>query len=255
MKSKTLAIATVLTTLSLVAPAVAAKPQDIQKLLSSKQCSQCDLSNAGLVFANLTGADLSGANLTGTNLSRATLQGADLRGANLTGASLVGANLIGAKLDGANLSAADLRSAYLTGATLDGASLENTMLQGVIGLSPTAGKSGDFYRWAIDDSAHKNFAGAVENFSQALYRKPDFAEAYLGRGVARFQTGDRPGAIADAKQAEQLFTAQNNPQGIQIAQRLTQELQAPPPKQQSGGIGLGQKLLSIVGVLLQFFPF
>ena len=57
-------------------------------------CSNANLSGAGLTFANLyradlTGADLRDANLAGANLSFAHLTGADLRDASLHGATLL----------------------------------------------------------------------------------------------------------------------------------------------------------------------
>lgn len=234
-----------------VAPAKAENVEHTRQLLSSKQCSQCDLTNAGLVFAKLSNANLTQANLSGANLSRADLQGADLRGANLTGASLYGANLMGAKLDGAILSMADLRKAYLVGMTYEGAVMENALLQGAIGLPSTIGNPEEFYRWAVEDAKQGNHPRAVENFTQTLLRKPDFAPAYLGRAVSRLHTMDRQGAIADTQQAEQLFKMQGDTQGVTIAQTLVKELTAPPPKQQKDGNGLGFALLNIAGMVLR----
>ena len=76
---------------------------DYQRLMATKKCVKCDLteaylSGADLVFTNLSGADLSGADLTEaylfyTNLSTADLSGADLNEVNLSAANLEGANL------------------------------------------------------------------------------------------------------------------------------------------------------------------
>lgn len=233
-------------------PAGAENLEQTQKLLATKQCSGCELSNAGLVYADLSGADLSGADLSRANLSRANLQGADLRGAILVGASLSGANLTAAKLDGANLNAVDLRHAYLTNATVAGANLDKALLQGAIGLPTAIGKPEDFYQWAIADSEQKNYASAVENFNQVLARQPDFAPAYLGRGIARLQTSDRVGAIADLKQADKLFTAQGDPKTAQGIQQSLKELETPPAQLKTGN-GLGIKLISAFATLLQLF--
>ncbi|MDC0840399.1 pentapeptide repeat-containing protein, partial [Limnoraphis robusta] len=65
-----------------MAPVQASNLQEIRQLLSTKECPNCNLTNAGLVLADLSGANLSGANLTGANLSRANLTGANLTGAN-----------------------------------------------------------------------------------------------------------------------------------------------------------------------------
>ncbi len=235
-----------------VVPARAENPEQTQKLLATRQCSGCELSDVGLVYADLSGADLRGTNLSGANLSRANLSGADLRGANLVGANLVGANLIGAKLDGANLSVTDLRHADVTNATLEGANLTNTLLQGTVGLAGAVGNPEDFYRWAVADSEQKNYASAVENFSQVLARQPGFAQAYLGRGMARLQTGDRKGAIDDLKRADQRFTAQGDLKTAQGIQQSIKTLETPekPVKNRSG---FGMNLLSAFATLLQLF--
>ena len=94
-------------------------------------CSNANLSGAGLTFANLyradlTGADLRDANLAGANLSFAHLTGADLRDASLHGATLLVADLRRANLAGADLSGATLSGAFLTGVNLSGADLTAT---------------------------------------------------------------------------------------------------------------------------------
>ena len=76
---------------------------DYQRLMATKKCVKCDLteaylSGADLVFTNLSGvnlsgADLSEANLFYTNLSAADLSEADLNEVNLSAADLEGANL------------------------------------------------------------------------------------------------------------------------------------------------------------------
>ncbi len=106
---------------------------DLNKLLSTKQCWNCDLNHANLAGANLTGANLIDANLTGATLTSANLTDAKMPGANLTkayaanatlrGAMLIGANLTSADLSGADLSITSLNSANLTGANLTGANL------------------------------------------------------------------------------------------------------------------------------------
>ena len=247
-----LPVAAVLTAWSMALPAQAENLEQVQTLLATRQCAGCELSNAGLVYADLQGADLQRADLSRANLSRVNLQGADLRGANLLGASLSGANLTGANLDGANLTAADLRYAAVTNATFQGAKLDNALLQGTIGLTTTIGSPADFYRWAMLDSEAKNYASAVTNFTQLLARKPDFAPAYLGRGMAKLQTSDRIGAIADLKQADKLFTAQGDIKTAQGIQQSVKTLETPPTQPKVGN-GMGINLLSALGTLLQLF--
>lgn len=254
MKPTTLAIATLLTSLSLTLPARAENLEHSRQLLSTRQCPGCNLSNAGLIFAELSGANLSRADLTRANLSRANLQGADLRGANLMGASLNGANLTGARLEGANLMAADLRGAYLTGAVLEGAMTDGALLEGAIGLPTTIGTAEEFYQLAIQDERRRDYVRSTENFTQVIIRKPTFAPAYFGRAAARAQGGDRTGAIADAREAERLFTGQGDQKNAELATKFAMLLEHPPEeKQPKGGNGIGTALLGLLGGALQIF--
>ena len=251
MRTAVLVESTVLlTALGMALPAQADNAEQVQTLLSTKQCTRCELSNAGLVYADLRGANLQQANLSRANLSRANLQGANLSGASLMGASLAGANLTGANLDGANLTAADLRYATATNATFQGASLDHASLQGTIGLAVAVGTPEAFYRWAMTDSEQKNYALAVANFSQVLARQPDFAPAYLGRGMAKLQINDRVGAIVDLKQADKLFTAKGDIKTAQSIQESVKTLETPPAQPKAGN-GFGSNLLSAFVTILQ----
>ena len=82
--------------LAVATTAIAANPDDVQRLKSTGNCPGCDLSEA-----HLTPLDLQKANLAGANLSKANLYAADLRGADLTGAILDEADLNRADLTGA----------------------------------------------------------------------------------------------------------------------------------------------------------
>ena len=66
-------------------------PEDLQKLLHTNKCVECDLSD--LSEANLLGATIRGANLRGAELSSSYLRWADLSGADLREANLSGAEL------------------------------------------------------------------------------------------------------------------------------------------------------------------
>lgn len=217
--------AILLTTLSVINPVLAENLQDTRQLLTSRQCPNCDLRGAGLVWANLAGADLTGANLMGANLSRANLQGADLRGANLSGASLFGANLTGANLAGVIVNGTDLRNAYLMGADLTGVDLNNAFLIGAIGLSPNNGTAEDFYRLGVAEAKAGNYQNAIAHYNHALSLKPDLAAAYFGRGMARADLGDYPGALEDAERSRQLYVSQGSPEGEQVSQQLIEVIQ------------------------------
>ncbi|HLO84293.1 MAG TPA: pentapeptide repeat-containing protein [Nostocaceae cyanobacterium] len=256
MKSRIFATVVFLITFSLSATAQAANSEHVRQLLATKKCQNCDLTNAGLVMADLTGADLSGANLAGANLSRAKLSGADLRGANLSGASLFGANLIQTKLSAADLTGADLRESYLMNAELTSANLTGTIFQGAIGIPAQAAKPEDFYAWGMAEASKGNLTPAIDYFSQAIALKPDYAGAYLSRGVARYQSLDRQKALADAQIAAKLFTEQKNTEGIETAQAFIKELQTPyQEKIDTGKPSFMDFVGSLGSVLLQFLPF
>ncbi|ARV60928.1 hypothetical protein BZZ01_21975 [Nostocales cyanobacterium HT-58-2] len=256
MKSQILTTAALLTIVTLSQTAQAANPEHLRQLLASKQCQNCDLTGAGLVMADLSGADLSGANLTGANLSRANLSGADLRGANLSGTGLFGANLTSANFNGANLLGADLRNSYLANAQLHGASLNGVNLQGAIGIPSQIAKPEEFYAWGVAEAQKGNLQQAIDYFNQAIVIKPDYAGAYLARGVARYQIFDRQGAFQDAQVAEKLFTSQNNSTGMQTAQAFVKELQTPyETKVKPAKPNFLDFVGSIGSLFLQFLPF
>jgi uncharacterized protein YjbI with pentapeptide repeats len=90
------AVVTVMLSVLLVGGASAFNEAQLQRLKTTRQCPNCDLSFADLSFANLPNADLCHADLSDAILSDAALIGANLTGANLVGADLNGANLSGA---------------------------------------------------------------------------------------------------------------------------------------------------------------
>lgn len=256
MRNQVLSVALFVSVVGLSAEVRAANPEHLKQLIATKQCQQCDLSGAGLVRADLRGADLSGANLIGANLSRANLSGADLTGANLSGTGLFGANLSAAKLAGANLLGADLRNTYLMSVDLTGVDLRAVNLQGAVGIPLQSAQPQQFYAWGVAAAQQGNQQQAIDYFEQAIAAKPDYAGAYLARGIARFQIFDRKGAFEDAQLAEKMFTSQNNREGVITAQAFIQELQAPlEPKLDKGKPSFTDFVGSLGSVLLQFLPF
>ncbi|MFM2428832.1 MAG: hypothetical protein RLZZ511_45 [Cyanobacteriota bacterium] len=233
-----------------------AQSSPTQQLLATKQCASCNLSGAGLVLAKLPGADLRSANLVGANLSQADLTGANLAGANLVGAGLSGANLAGANLRGANLSGVDLRDAYLVGADLTDAKLDNAYYQTAIGLPKTVGTADEFYRLAVMNGQQRQYEQAVNNFTQALDRQPDYAAAWLGRGVALYQSGNLKAAIADVERAIAIYERNGDKVNLESARKMVAEMRKPvnDPAAKGGGLGnVGQALLGVGGLLLKLF--
>ncbi|MBD2570343.1 pentapeptide repeat-containing protein [Anabaena lutea] len=256
MKNQILYTAAFLLTISLPATAQTSNYEAIKQLLATKQCQNCNLRNAGLVMADLSEANLNGADLRGANLSRANLTGADLRGANLTGASLFGVNLSEAKLSGANLTGANLGNTYLMNAELNDANLQGTIFQGAVGIPSQIAKPEEFYAWGVAAAEKGNLKPAIDYFSQAIALKPDYAGAYLSRGVASYQALDRKNALEDAQMAAKLFEEQKNAEGMLTAQAFILELKTPYTENVKPSKPSFMDFAGSVGsVLLQFLPF
>ena len=256
MKLQLLAVITLLTTIA--APIRAESLSDLNQLLNSKKCSQCDLSDAGLVQANLVSSDLSQANLAGANLSQANLKGADLRGANLAGASLHGANLAGANLLGANLTGTDLRNAYVNNANLDGVDLDSAHVNGIKGLATTAATAEQFHRWGVREAEHGNYKGAIANYQKAIKLDPELAPAYLGLAIIQFNFDYRGAAQKNTQMAMDLFEKQEHELGLQTASNfqtkmtMIQEAEENMASQEGGHGQVGKFMGSVGSLLLQF---
>jgi len=65
------------------------------------------------------------------------------------------------------------------------------------------------------------YAPAVRYFTQAILYLPSDVSAYFYRAFARLETGDKPGAIANLRQAVVLYKQQGNVAG---AERGSNEL-------------------------------
>ncbi len=117
---------------------------NIQILLDTKECPQCNLTGADLEGADLERANLEGANLEGATLEKANVKNAYLVGANLSNANLHKANfensvmllanfnnsdLGEANLQATNLKYSTFKNAEIIKAKLDGDGLNRTQLQ------------------------------------------------------------------------------------------------------------------------------
>ena len=256
MKLQLLAVITLLTTI--VVPAQAENLTDLNQLLGSKKCSECDLSDAGLVQADLIGSDLTAANLAGANLSQANLKGANLTGANLAGASLHGANLTGANLTGANLTGTDLRNAYVNNANLDGVDLDSAHLNGIKGLAATAATAEQFHRWGVREAENGNYKGAIANYQKAIKIDPELAPAYLGLAIIQFNFDYRGAAQKNTQMAMDLFKKQEHKLGLQTATNfktkmtMIQEAEENMAAKEGGHGQIGKFMGSVGSLLLQF---
>lgn len=254
-QSVLIAIATI-TSLSLPLSTSAENLSHLNQLLTTKQCSQCDLGGSGLVMSDLPGAQLAGANLAHANLSQANLAGANLQGANLAGASLYGANLQGANLQGANLTGTDLRNAYLVDADLTDIDLDTAYMEGAKGVPEYAGTPEQFYRWGVEEAERGHHQAAIAHYNQAIELEPTYAPAYLALGITQYNIDRRAEAAQNIDFAAQLFAEQENELGIQAAQgfqrrmelvRLMEEKRAENFQPKGSNVG---KFIGGVGSLL-----
>ena len=258
MKPQLLFVIITSTTIALSLPVQAESLTDLNQLLSTKKCSQCDLNSSGLVQADLKGADLLQADLTGANLSQANLTGANLTGANLTGASLNGANLTGANLTGANLAGTDLRNAYVGNTNLTEVDLDSAHLEGIKGLSETAASAEQFHRWGVREAAQGNYNAAIANYRKAIKIDPELAPSYLGLAIIEYNFDRRAEAKKNTAIAAKLFKKQEHQLGYKTATDFQQKMALiqkaeDNAEQQEGGMGnVGKFIGSIGSLLLQF---
>ena len=258
MKPQLLTIVIGLASIAVTIPSQAESLSDLNQLLNTKKCAQCDLSNAGLAQANLTGADLVQANLVGANLSQVNLTGANLAGANLAGTSLHGANLTGANLTGVNLAGTDLRNAYLGNANLSQVNLDAAYLEGVKGLSQTAASAEQFHRWGVEEAENGNYNNAIAHYNKAIKLDPELAPAYLGLAIIQYNFDRRSEAMKNSAIAAKLFQEQEHQLGYQTATNFQQKMalieQAEAQAEdKQGGLGHVGKFMGSVGsLLLQF---
>ncbi|MBM9519949.1 pentapeptide repeat-containing protein [Desulforhopalus vacuolatus] len=104
--------------------ASAAARENLQILLETRTCQNCDLS--GL---DLNRLDLSGVNLQGADLSLSSCKLTNLSEANLSKAKLNGVSFDGADLGEADLRGADLRGVRMDSAYLDGAKISGKIVE------------------------------------------------------------------------------------------------------------------------------
>ncbi|MGA9382448.1 MAG: pentapeptide repeat-containing protein [Phormidium sp.] len=177
---------------------------NVKRLMTTKECQQCNLQKANLSGLDLSNARLSKANLRKANLSNANLKGADLKEANLEGAILNDAQLSGVELQNAILTDVVIRNrVYRERGKKIVYSVEEASRQGwdiAVGHpAPTYWDRGN-KRFKLGD-----IAGSVEDYSQAINLHDQLKAAYYNRGLALLKLGKRQQAISDFRIAARFY--------------------------------------------------
>ncbi|MEO6862081.1 MAG: tetratricopeptide repeat protein, partial [Microcoleus sp.] len=66
-----------------------------------------------------------------------------------------------------------------------------------IELSAIEQTAEEFYNQGVAKYNKRDYQGAIEAYDRAIKLNPNYVDAYVGRGNARDDSGDRQGAIAD----------------------------------------------------------
>lgn len=91
----------------------------------------------------------------------------------------------------------------------------------------------DFLQQAIEKAKRRNFAAALEDLDWVLQLDPGDTDAYIHRGQVRAELGDRSGAIADYRQAAQIFLDRADKNNAQALLIKIQQLQQAQPQRTS----------------------
>ncbi|MEB3307496.1 MAG: pentapeptide repeat-containing protein [Cyanobacteriota bacterium] len=207
-----------------MASVVQAGDHDLIRLLETRRCPGCILSDADLVHADLGEADLRSSRLRGANLSQASLDGALFTGADLSFASLQGASLRGADLRGAQLIGTDLRQADLSGARLDAGALSQAHWQQARGLSADLLSYAELHNSGVEAARSGRFPDAERWFGMAIRREPDAAISWLARGIARSELGQQERAAADLSYAAGLYRLRGEEQEAAHLEKVASQL-------------------------------
>jgi tetratricopeptide (TPR) repeat protein len=62
----------------------------------------------------------------------------------------------------------------------------------------------EFYNRGLEKAKQKNYAGAIEDFNQAIQLDPYFSTAYIERGLAYYKSGATLQAVFDYNEAIKL---------------------------------------------------
>ena len=223
--------------------AKAADPQQLMRILESRQCPACDLKDADLVQADLRNAQLTGAQLQGANLSGARLDGADLRDTNLRFTSLAGASLRGADLRGSDLTGTDLRQSDLTGAALSPNGLSRSHWQQAQGVNLNLQSYAELHNAGTVAAQAGQFPDSEKFFSAAISSSPNAAITWMARGIIRAEQGKTEDAYNDLLQSSTLYLEMGE-KDLAFQIKNAAEALVRPDKIPRGGNGFASNLAS-----------
>jgi uncharacterized protein YjbI with pentapeptide repeats len=150
MKFNRLALAIWLFIAAFPASTQAANLDHVRQLLRTKNCPNCDLSEANLDRVDLSNANVSGANLRGANLRHVLFANANLSKADLSNAEVTSTNFTGANLSGANLAGVVNRS-ICTG-LLESIELEKLSFSDSMNTFCSMVEISEILRWIPDET-------------------------------------------------------------------------------------------------------
>jgi Flp pilus assembly protein TadD len=82
-----------------------------------------------------------------------------------------------------------------------------------------------FFTQGVEKSRSGGYEAAIQDFDQALQIDPFDPEVYGHRCVARYQLGDKLGAIADCQQAASLYLNPGKTKEHQYSLKMLSKLQ------------------------------
>jgi tetratricopeptide (TPR) repeat protein len=116
------------------------------------------------------------------------------------------------------------------------------------------GDAEDFYRLGVSEAKAGHYVNAIDFYNQALRLDDKLAAAYFARSMALADLGNLTGAMADAKQAEQLYKTLNSPEGekfsLQLVEALEYKLNPEENKPRGGFVGMLESAAPILLKLL-----
>ena len=252
MRKSVLPVALLAIWLGLPGPAGWADPNDLTKLLDTRNCRACKLQDADLVHADLRDADLRQAQLQRANLGQARLDGAQLSGANLSFTSLTGASLRGADLRGARLDGTDLRQADLSGALLDPGALSRSHWQRATGIPATQLSYAELHNAGAEAAQQGRYPEAEQFFGDAIRKDPNAAISWVARGICRSEQGKTEQAASDFKYAASLYAAAGEVGQAEQLKQAAEAVAKADAANSEGGNGAGSKALGGIMSAFQF---